>query len=349
MRRTRATAVGLTRPAGLSPGALALVGAWIVTLAIARLTGAAAVVIVLGAGAVGAVWATFAGWFRVRSFELRELTTVAAATVGDRVAVTARGSYRGVASADVLVSVSDRGCEVAGGRLQGGRFDGQGCFARRGLVERLDVSARSAGRPGLVWWERRAVVDIGQVVVAPRPAGPGARIEIATEPHGGGFTGTAGSHDGDVDGIRPWRDGDSERSVHWPTSLRTGDLVVLDRHRSADTRWIVRVDQDSDDDEPGRARWALDEGRRRGLRTAAAVGDEEPVEIADADAAARWTAMCVPERAATPSRRPPRTPAEAGLPLAPLARWATAAATFTALALLVGALGSSALVIALLG
>ena len=169
-----------------------------------------------------------------------------------------------------------------------------------GSVARWSTSTRSSSRRG--------------------PAGPGARIEIVTEPHGGGSTGSAGSHDGDVDGIRPWRDGDSERSVHWPTSLRTGDLVVLDRHRSADTRWIVRVDADADDheEEAGRARWALDEGRRRGVRTAAAVGDEEPVEITDADAAARWSATCIPDptrdraRAGSRAARP-----EAGLPLTP--------------------------------
>ena len=79
MPRARATAVGLTRPTGLSPGAFALVAAWTVALAIARLTGAAAVVIVLGAGFVGMVWAAAAGWFRLRSFELRELTTVSEA------------------------------------------------------------------------------------------------------------------------------------------------------------------------------------------------------------------------------------------------------------------------------
>ena len=91
MSRARAAAVGLTRPTGLSPGAGALVGAWFVMLAIARLTGAASVTIVLGAGLVGAVWATFAGWFRLRWFELHDLTTASSATVGDAVAVKARG------------------------------------------------------------------------------------------------------------------------------------------------------------------------------------------------------------------------------------------------------------------
>ena len=277
-------------------------------------------------------------------------TTVVSASVGDRVAVTARGTGRRGGNPDVHVRVTDRGTELASGRMWRGRFEEWGSFARRGLVDHLEVRARSAGRPGLVWWERRHVVDIDPVVVAPRPAGPGARIEIVTGPHGGGHSGSSGSHDGDVDGIRPWRDGDSERFVHWPTSLRTGDLVVLDRHRSADTSWIVRVDPESgdDDEEAGRARWALDEGRRRGVRTAAAVGDGEPVEIPDADAAARWSAACIPERATTMPGRLPRDPVEAGLPLSPVARYVTAAATFAGLGLLVGALGSSPLTTALL-
>jgi transglutaminase-like putative cysteine protease len=350
MPRARATAVGLTRPAGLSPGAGALVGAWGVALAIARLTGAAAVVILLGAGIVGLVWAAVAGWFRLRGFELRELTTVASATVGDTVEVTARGPAGRSGGSDLILSVADRGTVVASGPLLRGRFDGRGVFERRGLVDGFDVSARSAGRPGLVWWERRAFIAVEPVVVAPRPAGPGARIEIVTGPQGAGSTGPSGAHDGDVDGIRPWRDGDSERSVHWPTSLRTGDLVVHDRHRSADACWIVRAERSSgdDDEEAGRARWALDEGRRRGARTAAAVGDEEPVDIPDADAAARWSATCIPEHSPADSGRRTRVAVEAGLPLTPVARWATAAATFTALALLVGAIGSSSLTIALL-
>ncbi len=350
MPRARATAVGLTRPAGLSSGAFALVGAWIVALVIARLTGAAAVVIVLGAGFVGMVWAAAAGWFRLRSFDLRDLTTVAATTVGDSVTVTGLAPHAG-AEPPMSTSLSPiADLRSPADWLRNGRFDESGCFGRRGIIDHLDVSARSAGGPGLLWWERRSVVAIDPVVVAPRPAGPGARIEIVTEPHGGGFTGSAGSHDGDVDGIRPWRDGDSERSVHWPTSLRTGDLVVLDRHRSADTRWIVRVDGFADDAdvEAGRARWALDEGRRRGVRTAAAVGDADAVEIPDMDAAARWSATCIPDANATEPRWQRRSGADADLPLTPPARWVTAAATLAGLALLVGALGSSLLTMALL-
>ena len=195
------------------------------------------------------------------------------------------------------------------------------------------------------------MVDIDPVVVAPRPAGPGARIEIVAEARGGDSTGSSGSHDGDVDGIRPWRDGDTERSVHWPTSLRTGDLVVLDRHRSADTRWIVRIDPDAGDSEeskrvvPGgrstRAGGAVSGPRPR---SAARHRSRSPTPMPrrggpQRASRIRWR----PGRASSRARRP-----EAGLPLAPTARWAAAAATFTALTLLVGAIGSSALTIALL-
>jgi transglutaminase-like putative cysteine protease len=340
----------VTRPAGLAAGAPALAGAWIVVFAIARLTGAAAVVILLGAGLVAAAWSVVAGWVRLRGRPELEVTTVAAATAGDAVplTVTVTGRHR-----DVEVRISDRGALVAAGRLDGGRLEARGTFARRGLVDRLDVQIRSAGGPGLVWWERRLSVPVATldtVVVAPRPLGPGARIDVVTEPHGGADSGAAGSHDGDVDGIRPWRDGDSERSVHWPTSLRTGDLIVLDRHRTADSRWIVRVEAgvapDALDELAGRARWALDEGRRRGARTAAAFGDADAVDIPDADAAARWTATFPP--APEPARRWAREPAEAGAPLTPLARWATAASTFVALTMLAGALGSSPVTVALL-
>ncbi|MGH9134115.1 MAG: hypothetical protein ACRDZZ_09275, partial [Ilumatobacteraceae bacterium] len=129
MPRTRAAAVGVTRPAGVSPGALALAGAWVVALAVARLTGSAAVVILLGAGLVGAVWAAVAGWLQLRSFRLLELTTVASTTVGDTVAVTARAAGR---AGDVFVRVIDRGHVLVSGWLRAGHFGEHGSFDRRG-------------------------------------------------------------------------------------------------------------------------------------------------------------------------------------------------------------------------
>ena len=128
MPRARATAVGLIRPTGLSPGAFAMVGAWVVALAIARLTGAAAVVIVLGAGVVGMVWAAAAGWFRLRSFELRDLTTVAATTVGESVTLTASASRTRRRMLPTSMSMSPiEETSWPSGRLRSGRFDERGC------------------------------------------------------------------------------------------------------------------------------------------------------------------------------------------------------------------------------
>ncbi len=51
-----------------------------------------------------------------------------------------------------------------------------------------------------------------------------------------------GNHRGDVDGVRAWRDGDAVGSIHWPSSLRVGDLIVHDRAAVADEHWVVDLD-----------------------------------------------------------------------------------------------------------
>ena len=60
------TTRGRLRPVGRSPGIFAFPGAWLVGLAIARLTGAAAVVLLLVATLVGFVGIFIAGWHRTR-------------------------------------------------------------------------------------------------------------------------------------------------------------------------------------------------------------------------------------------------------------------------------------------
>ena len=130
---------------------------------------------------------------------------------------------------------------VASGWTRVGTFEGTGTFEQRGVIEWLDVAVRSAGVPGLVWWQRRHRAHIDQLVIAPRANGPGAHVDIEADgQNGAADAGYAGAGDDELDGIRPWRDGDSERSVHWPSSLRSGTLVVHDHHSSAPQRWIVR-------------------------------------------------------------------------------------------------------------
>jgi protein-glutamine gamma-glutamyltransferase len=275
-----------------------------------RLTGAVALVIMLAAGAVGAVAALLPGWFAVRAIRSATIEVGSnAATTGDETTLTMTiAAPRG----PIHVRVFDRGSELADGWLVDGMFGAEVSFATRGVVDHFDVIVESAGRPGLIWWQRRLTIAIDPVVVAPRPAGPGATIEMAPAnalPEAAPVSGAGLSATADIDGVRRWRDGDGHHAVHWPTSLRTGTLVVFDHRHETDQKWVVRVDPqlagtaDEADVElaAGKARWALDEGRRLGVQTWAAVGTGNPVRIDDAVSAARWSASCLP--APTPARR----------------------------------------------
>ena len=349
MPRTPATSVGLTRPVGAAAGSLALVGAWAAAYFVARMTGAVAVTLVLAALVVGAAGSLVAGWWRLHRGSTVTVQAPPQATSGDAVTLSVEmGRPRGQGS--VHVTVWDRGARVASGWTSGGIFRGEATFDRRGVIEHLEVRVRSGGAPGLVWWERRHLVPVAGLVIAPRPTGPGAHIELVGDGGGTGATeGRSGFGHEDFDGVRPWRDGDNERSVHWPSSLRTRSLVVHDHHSSAPQRWIVRsnpaaVDRD---DEAGRCRWALDEARRCGARVWAAIGDDEPIEIADAHRAARWAAGCVPPTDAGQAARVSQRPAEPETTLTPSARWWTAGATMVATTMLARALETPVAMIAL--
>lgn len=332
------------RPVGVAPGSLALVAAWVATALVARLTGAVSVIIVLATLVVAAVASLGTGAWRLRRLHVTSLEIsrppLGSLSVGD--AATAR--LRTSRAATVHVQLLDGDAEIASGWAVGGLADVSAAFERRGLVDGLEVRLRSAGAPGMVWWERRTHVDIDELIVAPRPAGPGARVDLDASPSGDTDDGGGGSRAGgdDVDGIRPWRDGDSERTVHWPTSLRTGSLVVLDHHHAEPASCTVRADPTAldRDVEAARCRWALEEAARQGAVVSAAIGDEPPARLPDTASIARWTATCLAEDR-PPARRRATRPAEPDAVLTPRARWSTAAATCVASAMLAGALGSS--------
>jgi protein-glutamine gamma-glutamyltransferase len=333
----------VSQPFGLARGWIAFVLAWLVVFAIARLTGAAAVLILLAAGLVAALAAVLAGWRQVRSVRVGQVWLPPSATVAEPVPVLVTGLADGVA-----VRVRDRGIEVASGRSAGGELRTTATFTRRGEVVEVDVEMASAGRPGIVWWRRTTTVPVEPVVVvAPTPAGPGARLELIPATGDDGDEGTSTSVQGGVDGVRAWREGDSERAVHWPTTVRTGELVVHDQRGAPPGKWVVRADPATGDPETeaGRVRWLLAEGRRHGYSTWAAVGDAPPVEVPDDRSAADWTARCElgpppePPRRRTLTRvnRRPLEPDE----VPPVARWLAAATAWVALAMLVGALAWS--------
>ncbi len=339
MPRTPATAVGLTRPVGWAPGTGALIGAWAAAYVVARLTGAVSVTVVMAALVVAALGSSVAGWWRLQRHPTISLRAPHRADAGDAATLSLQLDAN---AGTVHVFISDRGAEVASGWTRDGTFEGTGTFEQRGVIEWLDVAVRSAGVPGLVWWQRRHRAHIDQLVIAPRANGPGAHVDIEADgQNGAADAGYAGAGDDKLDGIRPWRDGDSERSVHWPSSLRSGTLVVHDHHSSAPQRWIVRSNPLAADldEEAGRCRWALDDAHRRGARAWAAIGDGQSIETPDASSVAAWSAQCVPARP-TVVTKPARRPVEPDTSLTPLARWLTAAATGIAIAMLCGALGT---------
>src|SRR5262245_11237481 len=83
MHRVGAVSAPMTRPRGLGPGTPALLAVWCTGLAIAMLTGAAAVVILLAAGAVALAYEALAGAIIVRRARVTSISTDAIVTAGD--------------------------------------------------------------------------------------------------------------------------------------------------------------------------------------------------------------------------------------------------------------------------
>jgi uncharacterized protein (DUF58 family) len=100
-------------------------------------------------------------------------------------------------------------------------------LARRGEHTVRALHIRSAYPFGWFerWWERP--VD-GVLLVYPAPTG-GAVAGGRPVADGDGAEAERGGGDGDLRAIRPFRDGDPVRAVHWPTSARVGAPMVVDR------------------------------------------------------------------------------------------------------------------------
>ena len=287
----RSVPVGRLRPAGLSPGALAFPGAWMVGLAIARLTGSAAVVLMLVATLVAFVGTAVAGWWRLRRFEVVGVAAPGIATVGEPVLII-------VDHHDRLRSRPPVWIDVAGVRraLDPTSPSAVAITCREaGVVRSLDVTTSSAGVPGFVWWRRRQSFDIEPIHAAPRAAGPLLAVDRVASPTLGESVPGRGAKTGDVDGSRPWRPGENEQAIHWPSTLRAGEVIAHDRDRQSETRWHVDLDGD-----PGRLRYTIEEGLRLGHRvtlTPEARADE--VELSSVDDARRWSAIAAGDATAS--------------------------------------------------
>jgi transglutaminase-like putative cysteine protease len=360
------------RPSGWSPGTGSLLGAWLASAAIARLTGATAVVLILATAIVATVFEFIAGWWWARSVEVRSAVAPSVATVGDDVTVlvtidgprSPRATERRRITltrpdgAIVGIADADRPDGVAGPATSD--VDSVTVrFESPGVVSDLTVTVQVAGPAGLIWWRRVQNVVIEPLHVAPIGHGPLLEVEASTSDREGSVAARRGNHGGEIDGVRPWRRGDATNSVHWASSLRTDELIVHDRVTSIDERWLI----DLDAADPDRVRWTLDEARRLGHHVEVRAGDGPSHVVHDADDAARWSAIAAQRRIdrelldrgemSRPGflHRPIQLRPTAVEPTSAITgptRWSAAAAAFASLAMLAGALDPSAALMLLL-
>ena len=111
-------------------------------------------------------------------------------------------------------------------------------FASRGMANLGSVELSSSFPFGWLRWTRGIDVPMG-VLVYPRPIQGRSSTDRLVE---SGEGASLGRGSGDWADIRPWRDGDSERHVHWPTSARTGDWMVVIRTGAATPAVEVALD-----------------------------------------------------------------------------------------------------------
>jgi transglutaminase-like putative cysteine protease/uncharacterized protein (DUF58 family) len=196
-------------------------------------------------------------------------------------------------------------------------------FHRRALHSGLAVTVRCAGPFGVWWWLHRIGTDSvhtrRHTVGLVRPLMVGPAVIPCAAPTTGGEAGdgraptVAGRHQepGAFHAIRPWSDGDSISWVHWPSALRTGELLVREWEPPALERVEIVVDRCADPEEAervtGRAAGEVEAALRAGRSvrlTVPTVGRAGvPVPVTD-----RWTSAAVLAAADLPLQSPEATP-----------------------------------------
>ncbi|MDQ1425508.1 MAG: protein-glutamine gamma-glutamyltransferase [Acidimicrobiaceae bacterium] len=252
-----------------------------------------------------------------------------------------------VASRRVVIDVGD-GDHVAARwspPLGRHRVSVEATFARRAVHAALPVTVYCAGPFGTWWWRRRTTVTLAH----PLKIGP-AVVPCAAPATGGeagaGYAPTAAGRrqePGAFHAVRPWSDGDSISWVHWPSALRTGELLVREWEPPAQERVEIVVDR-SDDPEAaeratGRAAGEVEAALRAGRGVRLAVPTNGRISAAS-PITDRWGAAAVLAAADLPLRIPEASPAfrapadeRRGLPraLSVVSLWLAAGAVLGAL------------------
>lgn len=310
----------------------------------------------------------------VRGIAVVEITLAPLTTVGVATSMSFR-VRRPARHCDGVVRICDGRTELLS--LDFGQLDEHDhahasvVFDTPGLVDELVVDVMSAGIAGLVWMCRLEAFGIETIAVAPSPIGPAIDVDAAPSTSHGVTVTQHGPKHGDIDGVRLWRDGDGDSAVHWPSTLRSGSMIVHDRQASLDQTWLVEVtDTVLDQHAAARLVHTLLEGLRLGhdvvlrRRTAPADASKAPPNtvgytaaaandspVASPDAARRIGAELIGPRARLGAVGPRRTwtaravrigsAADTFTTIAAPSRWLTALASMVSLGMLAGALDAA--------
>lgn len=115
--------------------------------------------------------------------------------------------------------------------------------AHRGVVDAVFVDVVSGGPLGLVGWRKRLRVPLDAPIdVAPAPMvvryvpASGAQPVVRADPHAG----ARGQET--TRGVRDYVDGDPIRLVHWPSTARSGAVMVRELEGPEQPRLMIVVD-----------------------------------------------------------------------------------------------------------
>ena len=159
-------------------------------------------------------------------------------------------------------------------------------FSHRGAFRLAGLQVRSGFPFGLIEHARevRAAVNL---LVYPRPLGVAVR-PVGVDGQGAEDTDRGGTGTGEFDGIRPYRSGDRKMQVHWRTSARTQQLMVVVRAGDSEPEIRVRLRKVSPaawEAEVGRATGEVVRAFSRGFR----VGLDLPGDVSQpARSGMRW-------------------------------------------------------------
>lgn len=219
---------------------------------IAGVAGAALLIVGLASGnnllylVAAPLWAALLlalplGWFNLRGLEVRRMLPAELYAGRDAAGrLLLRNPRRRLSASAIEVTDEGTGAVGACARAPAGQVVPIGVrwrFGERGRVRLVAVTVRSTWPFGFAEHAVRVPLVAG-LVVYPRPlpatAQPTSRDRLGHEEdlHGHGT--------GDFLGLRPYREGDPPRTVHWPTTARAGAPYVVDR--AGETEVSVEVE-----------------------------------------------------------------------------------------------------------